>query len=235
MSKVIAFVFARGGSKGLPGKNLRLLNGKPLLAYSIEFARQSSVISDVIVSTDSEEIAAVAKKFGARVPFMRPRDLATDDAPEMLAWRHAIRYVNESEGDFDIFVSLPTVSPFRSHKDLQAAIERVKRDDCDFVLTGVRSEANPYFNLIEKTENGLVNLSKESKSSRRQEAPEVFRIVPMIYACRPEAALKYDRLFSARVALVEVEASRAFDVDTLEDFNYLEYMSQTKGLDLCTK
>ena len=97
--KAVAFIFARGGSKGLPGKNVRLLDGKPLIAWSIEHARAVKRIERVIVSTDSQEIANVARQFGAEVPFIRPKEFALDDSPEWIAWQHALNYLTEKEED----------------------------------------------------------------------------------------------------------------------------------------
>ena len=108
--KVIAFIFARGGSKGLPGKNVRSLAGKPLIAWSIEHARAVERIDRIIVSTDSKEIADVARQNGAEVPFMRPKDLSSDTSPEWLAWRHALNYLLETEGTLpDVATRLPRI------------------------------------------------------------------------------------------------------------------------------
>lgn len=110
--KIDSFIFARGGSKGLPGKNIRMLAGKPLIAWSIEHAKAVSCIDRVIVSTDSEEIAEVAQNYGAEVPFLRPHDLAKDDSPEWLAWCHALRYLGDNNmGMPDIMVSVPVTAP----------------------------------------------------------------------------------------------------------------------------
>src|SRR5690349_10660690 len=119
---VIAFIFARGGSKGIPRKNLRTLGGRPLLAWSIETAAACPEIDRVIVSTDDAEIAEVGRAHGAETPFMRPADLATDTSPEWLSWQHAIRTVRSQSGPFDLFVSVPTTSPLRRPEDISAAI-----------------------------------------------------------------------------------------------------------------
>ena len=109
-----AFIFARGGSKGLPNKNIRDFCGKPLIAWSIEQALNVKEISQVIVSTDSQEIAQIAKDFGAEVPFLRPSELAADDSSEILSWQHALNFVNLTTGNYpELFVSIPTTSPLR--------------------------------------------------------------------------------------------------------------------------
>src|SRR3989338_3099802 len=111
---ILGAVFARGGSKSIPRKNIQLLGGKPLLAYAIETARRISLIDDVIVSTDNKEIAEVAKQYGAKVPFLRPAELATDEAPMLLAQQHAVReYERLTKQKVDVLVSIPTTSPLR--------------------------------------------------------------------------------------------------------------------------
>ena len=112
---IVAVIFARGGSKGVMRKNIRPLAGKPLIAYAIEVARASRWIDQVVVSTDDPEIAAVAQHYGAEVPFMRPSELARDDSPEWLAWRHAIRTLGAGQGRaIDVFVCVPATSPLRA-------------------------------------------------------------------------------------------------------------------------
>lgn len=129
MAKLLCtgFVFARGGSKGYPGKNIRKLGGKPLLGRAIQIAQQSKWIDRVVVSTDSEEIAKVARHWGAEVPFLRPSELARDDSPELQAWQHALRYLKaRDKAAFpDIFVSLPAIAPFRSVNDIDECVSKL--------------------------------------------------------------------------------------------------------------
>ena len=116
---IVALICARGGSKGLPGKNIRPLGGKPLISWAIDQAKSVSRISRVIVSTDSEEIARVARASGAEVPFIRPAELAQDSSPEWLVWRHALNFLKETEGTYpDLFVVVPATAPLRSVQDL---------------------------------------------------------------------------------------------------------------------
>jgi CMP-N-acetylneuraminic acid synthetase len=115
---VVAAIFARGGSKGVPRKNLRLINGSPLIAYAIRTALGVRAVSRVVVSTDDLEIAEVARSHGAEVPFMRPAELATDEASEWHAWQHAIKTLEAASGQFDLFVSIPTVCPLRTSEDV---------------------------------------------------------------------------------------------------------------------
>lgn len=124
----IAFIFARGGSKGLPGKNIRTLESKPLIAWSIEQALAIKRIKRVIVSTDSEEIAAISRVYGAEVPFIRPAELARDDSPEWLAWRHALNYIRETLGLLpDVMVSVPATAPLRSSVDIDNCLDEYEK------------------------------------------------------------------------------------------------------------
>lgn len=120
----VAFIFARGGSKGLPGKNIRPLGGKPLIAWSIDQALAVKRIARVIVSTDSREIADVARKYGAEVPFIRPEQLARDDSPEWLSWRHALNYLMDTDGALpEAMVSIPTTAPLRLPIDIENCLD----------------------------------------------------------------------------------------------------------------
>ena len=134
---VVAGIFARGGSKGVPRKNIRLIAGKPLIAYAIETARNSALIGRVIVSTDDREIAEVAVKYGAEVPFLRPPELAQDDSPEWLAWQHTVRKLHgDTDGTpkWDVFVSVPATSPLRKVEDVDACIGALLAGDADVAI-----------------------------------------------------------------------------------------------------
>lgn len=224
--KVVSFIFARGGSKGLPGKNIRTLGDKPLIAHSITFAKSCSEISDVIISTDCPEIAKVGTDWGATVPFLRPEHLSQDTSPEMEAWRHAVEYYRSNIGDFDVFLSLPAVSPLRRSEDVPGILKVLETSQADFVMSATESDANPYANLIEKKGAAGYKLCSAEKSGRRQDAPKVYRIIPMYYACRVENIFKMNNLFDGKVEIYEIDRARAVDVDTLEDFKLLQYLHQ---------
>jgi N-acylneuraminate cytidylyltransferase len=182
-----AFIFARGGSKGLPGKNVKSLLGKPLIQYSIEVALQTSGIDKVFVSTDDDEIAKVSSSIGAIV-IDRPVELAQDDSPEWQAWRHAINWVREQYGDFEEFISLPATSPLRSVKDVESAIYKRSDIGADICIAITPAGRSPYFNMVKKSSNNLIELvNKPANSiSRRQDAPEVFDITTVVYVANVE-------------------------------------------------
>jgi len=229
--RAIGFIFARGGSKGVPGKNIKPLAGKPLIAYSIEIARACARLETVIVSTDDPAIAAVAREHGAEVPFLRPPELATDTAPEWLSWQHAIRWVEQDRGPFDTFVSLPTTSPFRDVSDVEACIDLLGKDAAtDVVITVREAERSPYFNMVRLGEDGYAQLVIEPANAvvRRQDVPPVYDITTVAYVARPAFILKLSRLFDGQVRMVQVPAERALDIDTPYDFQIAECIAKLR-------
>ena len=223
---VVAFIFARGGSKGVPRKNIRPLAGKPLIAYAIETARASRLISRVIVSTDDTEIADVARRFGAEVPFMRPAELARDDAPEWLAWQHAIRELQKKPGKLDAFVSVPPTAPLRAVEDVDACIEKLLSTDADIVITATEARRNPYFNMITISPAGDAGIVIPPREPihRRQSAPDVFDMCTVAYAARPEFVCRAKTVFEGRVKAVVVPPERSMDIDTELDFEIAEFL-----------
>lgn len=224
-----AFIFARGGSKGLPGKNLRPLAGRPLIGWAVKQALAAERIGRVIVSTDSEEIASVALAQGAEVPFLRPDELAGDHAPEMLAWRHALEFLRAAEGTMpDPFVSVPTTSPLRLPEDIDACIDEYERSGADVVISITAAHRSPWFNMVKRVRDGgyqLVNDDGEgARIARRQDAPEVFDITTIAYVARSDYVLEHDDLFSGRVSAAVVPVERTVDIDTLLDFEIAELL-----------
>ena len=225
----VAFIFARGGSKGLPGKNILPLAGKPLIAYAIATARSCPWLETVIVSTDDPAIAAVAREHGAEVPFMRPAYLAQDDSPEWLAWRHAIDWFQRERGAFDSFVSLPATSPFRAVADVEACLELLHADPSTDIVITVRDPAtNPYFTMIRHDDEGYARLLIEAghRVARRQDAPRVFDVTAVAYAARPDFVRTAGRIFDGRVRTVLVPPERALDIDTPWDFRLAELIAR---------
>lgn len=218
-----AFIFARGGSKGLPGKNIKLLADKPLIAYSIDVALQVKGIESVFVSTDDENIAKVAREYGAQV-IKRPMELAQDDSPEWLAWRHAIQWTIDNHGPFDGFVSLPPTSPLRCKEDVEAAISKRENSGADICISVTPSARSPYFNMVKIAPDGAVRLviSPSDNVQRRQDAPTVFDITTVVYATTTEFVMKNYGIFSGSVVAIEVPKHRAVDIDDIYDFRMAE-------------
>lgn len=228
--KNFAFIFARGGSKGLPGKNIKPLLGKPLIKYSIDIAKSSTSIAKVFVSTDDSEIAKIASASGAEVIF-RPNELATDKSPEWLAWRHAIEQVKKMYGEFDNFISLPATSPLRSTYDVEAAILKRVETKADICISVVEASRSPFFNMVKQSIDGFYELVNKPESSveRRQDAPKVFDITTVVYAASPSFIMHNYGLFSGNVTSIEVPKERAVDIDDIYDFLLAEAILK-KGL-----
>jgi CMP-N-acetylneuraminic acid synthetase len=228
----VAFIFARGGSKGLPGKNIRSLAGKPLIGWSIEHARAVKRIERVIVSTDSKEIAEVARDFGAEVPFIRPAELASDDSSEWLAWRHALEFLRESEGVLpEAMLSVPTTAPLRLPIDLENCLDEFAKGGADMVITVSEAHRNPWFNMVKENQDGTVSLviAPASGVIRRQDAPAVFDIATVAYVARPQFVMHQLGPFSGSVRAVKVPVERAIDIDTLLDFELAEFLISRRG------
>lgn len=225
---IVGFIFARGGSKGVPRKNIRLLAGKPLIAHAIETALASKMIDRVIVSTDDIEIVRIAQEFGAEVPFIRPIELSQDDSPEWLAWQHAIREFEATEGnrDMDVFVCIPPTSPLRSVEDVEMCIRLLLESDADIIVTVKPAERSPYFNMVfldEQSNAGLV-IPPDEYIHHRQSAPAVYDMTTVAYVARPEFVLTKNSTFDGKVKAVLIPTERAVDIDTEIDFKIAEFL-----------
>jgi N-acylneuraminate cytidylyltransferase len=227
MSDVIAFIFARSGSKGLANKNIRNFAGKPLIAWSIEHAKSVSRIRRIIVSTDSEEIASIAKEYGAEVPFLRPKELATDESPEWLSWQHALNFVLSEEKKLpEVMVSLPVTAPLRYTLDVDNCLDSFYLNKADVVVTVTDSHRSPYFNMIKLNKNGSVELviNNNNNINRRQDAPVVFDMTTIAYVANPKFVIDNNSIFSGAVYSVNIPVERSIDIDTLLDFEIAEYL-----------
>jgi CMP-N-acetylneuraminic acid synthetase len=223
--KAYGFIFARGGSKGLPGKNTKLFAGKPLIQHSIEVAQKVPSLSKVFVSTDDTHIAEIAESLGAIV-INRPVDLAGDTSPEWLSWRHAVNWVTENYGCFDGFVSLPATSPLRSQIDVISAIEKRKKVGADICIGITAAGRSPYFNMVKIGNNDLIELINKPnfRINRRQDAPIAFDITTVVYATSADFVLKNDSIFCGTVTSIEVPKERAVDIDDIYDFKFAEVL-----------
>tara|TARA_A100001015_G_scaffold130892_2_gene145239 strand:- start:6982 stop:7683 length:702 start_codon:yes stop_codon:yes gene_type:complete len=224
--KNIAFVFARGGSKGLPKKNIKLLNGKPLIQYAIELARSSTRIEKIFVSTDNSEISKISSNLGAIV-INRPSQLAADNSPEWLSWQHAIEFVHNNYGKFDSFISLPPTSPLRNIEDLDNGINLFDANkNADICISITEAHRSPYFNMVTKDNNGFIKLVNQTNTtiSRRQDAPVVYDITTVMCIAKPSFILKVNNLFDGNVIGFSVPKYRSIDVDDIYDFKFAEFM-----------
>lgn len=224
---LVGVIFARGGSKGIPNKNLQLVAGKPLVTMAIETAQATTGIDRLIVSTDSNEIAAVAIAAGAEVPFMRPAKLASDASPEWLSWRHVLSFLKETDGVLpEAMVSLPTTSPLRMPSDVEACITIYQQGDWDAVVTVTQAQRNPYFNMVRMGSDGQAHIALDSPENyvRRQDAPQLYDMCTVSYVIRAEFVFESESLWSGRVGAVVIPQKRALDIDTPFDLRLAELL-----------
>lgn len=224
---VVALICARAGSKGVPGKNIRPLAGRPLIAWAVASARAVPRVSRVIVSTDSDQIARVATDAGAEVPFMRPTELAQDTSSEWLVWQHALTYLRESSGSYpDALLVVPATAPLRLAEDLDRCLDAFMQAETDVVITVTDAHRNPYFNMVTRAANGTARLVLPPTDAvvRRQDAPPIFDMTTVAYVARPEFVMQSSGIFSGRVRSVHVPLDRALDIDTLLDFQIAEWI-----------
>jgi len=223
--RTFAFVFARGGSKGLPGKNLLPIAGHPLLAHSIRVAQQISEVASIFVSTDCSKIAEIGAAYGAEI-ITRPEHLASDTAPEWLSWQHAIESVQSSYGVFDRFLSLPPTAPCRSVDDVKRCLDALA-SDTDLVLTTTPSHRSPWFNMVVQSSNGYLELIKAGDEiNRRQDAPTCFDLATVAYAARPKFVMGATSIWDGRVRGVEIPSERSVDIDTPVDYAIARFLKE---------
>ena len=231
-SGCFAFIFARGGSKGVPRKNLQMVGGLTLVARAIVTAQQTPGIDRVIVSTDDAEIAAQAEEYGAEVPELRPDHLAHDGASELDAWKHAISWFLDNTGqpNFDIFVSVPPTAPLRTPEILRRCMDLLNAD-CDMVVTGSASARHPAFNMISRDVHGLVRVAHPVAAgvTRRQDVPPLYDLTTVAYVSRPRHILKIGSVLEGRVKMLEVDRRSAIDIDDEFDLKVAQLLYDEEG------
>jgi CMP-N-acetylneuraminic acid synthetase len=231
--KLICIICARGGSKGVPGKNIRLLLGKPLIAYTIEQALDSKLFEHVVVSTDSSEIANIAIQYGAEVPFLRPKEISDDKSPKWPAIKYTLLEYEKITGEcYDIVVDLDPTSPLRNVDDIYNSIQLLTEKDASNVITAMPARRSPYFNLVEVYDNKGVNLSKPMHNSItcRQDSPECFDMNASIYVWSRKSILHNENnsVFFDRTELYVMPEERSVDIDSELDFKFVEFLMSSK-------
>jgi CMP-N,N'-diacetyllegionaminic acid synthase len=223
-SKTIATICARGGSKGLPRKNVRPFAGKPLIAHTIEQALACPLIEGVYVSTDDEEIAEVALEFGAQVPYRRPAELATDQSAKIPAIEHLVAYLEKQGEQIATVVDLQPTSPLRNQDDLAAAIRLGA--DAELVVSVTEPSHNPYYSLVEVQGDGTLRVSKSADIVRRQDMPVVYGLNGSIYVWRRAALAKAvrDGFWSVAIKPSVMARVRSVDIDDALDFEWAEWL-----------
>lgn len=219
MGNVLFVIPARGGSKGIPGKNIKPLNGKPLIGYSIDVAREFADDADICLTTDDERIADVAEaQFGLKVPFLRPAALATDKSGTYGVLIHALDFYAALGRNYDTIVLLQPTSPFRTAADVRKAIS-LYSPDVDMVVTVKEAATNPYYNAFEEDEQGFLHISKgDGRYTRRQDAPKVWEYNGAVYVINVASLRKMTLGEFPRRRLCEMSADHSVDLDTPIDW-----------------
>lgn len=220
--KPLVVIPARGGSKRLPGKNIKLLNGKPLIHYSIEAAREVFDDDVICVSTDDEEIKIVSEQTGLKVPFIRPAELATDTSDSRSVLLHAYEFYKTNKNyEADTIILLQPTSPLRKAKHIKEAFD-LYHDGLDMVVSVKETDSNPYFVLFEENENGFLKKSKKGLFTRKQDAPKIWKLNGAVYVMNVQSLLEKQPSEFEKVVKYEMGEIESIDVDTDFDFKILE-------------
>ena len=230
--KILVVIPARGGSKGIPHKNIKPLNGKPLIYYTIDVARQIASDEDICVSTDDQEIIKVVEDYGLEVPFVRPAELASDTAGTYEVLLHAINYYEAQGKQYDCVLLLQNTSPFRTAEHVRQAMTLYK-PEIDMVVSVNETASNPYYNCFEVGDDGFLKKTLDSTMiTRRQDAPKTYEYNGAIYIFNLQR-LKETHYgnFSKRV-MYEMDRLHSVDLDTMMDWHYAEFLMQSGDIKL---
>jgi len=223
----LAVITARSGSRGIPGKNIRLLGGRPLIEYTIEAASRCRRLTDTIVSTDSEEIADIARRAGATVPFLRPGHLAQDDTPHLPVIQHALTEMERlRDTQYDLVVTLQPTSPFRLPEDIDRTIGILLETGADSAVSVCEMPAASHPIKAKRLEENLVvpYCVPEPEGLRRQDLPPAYRRSGAVYVARRALVIESGRFYGNRVAAHVVPGERSIDIDSEQDWVVAEYM-----------
>ena len=216
--KTLYVIPARGGSKGIPHKNIKPLAGKPLIGYSIDVARQLAADDAICLTTDDPEIAATAESMGLNVPFLRPASLATDTCGTYEVLIHALDFYRDRGIDYDTLVLLQPTSPMRTADDVRAALA-LYSPDIDMVVTVKEAASNPYYNCYETDNDGFLHISKgDGGYTRRQDAPKVWEYNGAVYVINVESLRRMPLSAFTRRRMSVMPAERSVDLDTPVDW-----------------
>ena len=223
--ELLGIIPARGGSKGIPGKNIKMLGGKPLMQYAALAAQSSGIFSHLILTTDSEEIAETGRKCRIDVPFMRPPELARDDTPMLPVLQHAVRWGRDQGWAIDAIAILQPTAPFRQASDLRAAFELLKsRAEIDSVVSvaAVPEHYSPYFLMKIEGERLLPFMADGLKVTRRQDAPKAYSRTGDFYFTRVETLMQQNSIYGTNCLPFVVNHPNRVNLDTPEDWQEAE-------------
>jgi len=226
--RTLVIIPARGGSKGVPKKNIKNLGGKTLIQYTIDASRKIFNDDQIIVSTDSLEIKRLVENLGLKVPFLRPKNLATDSSGTYEVILHAIEFIESKGNQVSEIILLQPTSPFRTEKHIQEALE-LYNSQIDMVVSVKETKSNPYYVLYEENYKGFIEKSKKSNYTRRQDCPKVFEINGAIYIINV-ASLKRMRINEfGKIKKYVMDEYSSHDIDTEVDFSFAEFLLKKYG------
>jgi N-acylneuraminate cytidylyltransferase/CMP-N,N'-diacetyllegionaminic acid synthase len=230
---VLVTVCARGGSKGVPNKNIRLVAGEPLIAHTLRQAKSWDRMTDLIVSTDDDEIASVAREWGAAVPFRRPDNLASDEAAKLPVIQHATRQMEDETGqEYDYVVDLDATAPIRLVEDIENCFKIVVETEANNAYTVTEADKNPYFNMVELDDRGYAHLSKELPDEvvRRQDAPSVYEMNASVYTYERDYLSGATSHHSEKTAISTMPPERSIDIDRGIDLAFVSFLMEEWGV-----
>ena len=232
MENILVIIPARGGSKGIPKKNIKELNGKPLIYYSIDIARGITSDDNICVSTDSDEIIQCVENYGLKVPFKRPNELATDYIGTNDVLLHALNFYEEKGKTINTILLLQPTSPFRRIEHILEAY-KLYSNELDMLVSVKETAANPYYNCFEEDKNGYLVVSKgDGKLERRQDAPNAYEYNGSIYIINPSSLKEKGLANMTKIGKYEMDAYYSIDLDTMFDWKMAELMLNEKIVDL---
>lgn len=220
--KILAIIPARSGSKGLKDKNIKNLNGKPMIAYTIEAANQSGIFKDVIVSTDSKKYAEIAEEFGAEVPFFRPQSLANDDSTTNDVIIHSLKEMKKRNKEYDYFMLLQPTSPLRSSKNIKEAYKLLLQKEANAVVSVCATDHSPLWTNTLDESLSLDDFIKKNENKRRQELPTYYRLNGAIYLANVDYYIKYKNFYHENSFAYIMSKRESVDIDDILDFYFVE-------------
>lgn len=229
--EILVTICARGGSKGVPRKNIRDVGGKPLIAHAIEDAKTWKRDCDIIISSDDEEIRETGKEYGAEVLFERPEELATDESGKLPAIKHALQETEKAKSKgYDIVIDLDATAPLREPEDIERAFQKLTETDAENVYSVYESDKNPYFNMVELDKDDYARLSKNPSDRvlRRQDTPKVYAMNAAVYVYKKDFLERTDSIHGEKTKIIEMPEERSVDIDTPKDLRFAKFLMEER-------